>query len=232
VEERRLQMPRFSAYFFILLFLLGFALNANAALVSVTGPNSSAGAASAIIPPPTDVLDDIVTNTGMQGFNEVLNVTTTVAHQIDGGSIAAKTRVDSHMIFLNSDGDTAIAHYNVVWKFATPIIGVMSDKGGTFEANSTFELGNPLTNYTVTTPTSGPAAPFNARGLEGVGDPTMMDGYSIGGINNDELTVGMLVTEPGDWIRVVTNAVPIPSSILLLGSALICLAGIRRKSKK
>jgi hypothetical protein len=222
-------MKKFSAYLILALFVLAFALNAHSALISVTGPNSSAGAAPAIISPPSDVLDDIVTNTGMQGFDEAQTVITS-GLTTDSVVIPAGTAVDSHMIFLNSEGSTRITHYSAVWTFARPILGVMSDTGGTLEAASTAELGNPATNYTVTFPGSGLAAPFNLRGLEGMGSPASSDGYAITGPN--ELTVGMGVTEPGDWIRVVTNAVPIPTSILLLGSALICLAGIRRKSRK
>jgi hypothetical protein len=178
---------------------------AHADLISVIGPNSSAGAAPLIIPAPSDILDDFVTNTAMQGFNEAQGVFTTVPHAIDGGgAIPAGTLVNSHMVFLNSAGTTAISHVNVLWTFDGPILGVMSNAAGTLEAASTFELGNPLTNYTLTSPPgSGPAAPFANRGLEGA------DSYVV---SLNQITVNMAVTEPGDWIRVVTAApvTPIP----------------------
>jgi len=42
----------------------------------------------------------------------------------------------------------------------------------------------------------------------------------------------MEVTEPGDWIRVITaSAVPIPAAIWLFGSALLGFVGMRRRSK-
>ena len=152
-------MKKFSAYFVLPLFALAFALNAHSALLSVSGPFSSAGTLPDIIDPPPHVLDDVVTNTGMQGFNEN-RITTTFDHVIDGsGALPAGTTVDSHMIFLNSAGNRRITHYNVEWTFAAPILGVMSDPGGTLEEASSFELGNPLTNYTTTFPGSGPAAP-------------------------------------------------------------------------
>lgn len=185
---------------------------AQAALISVAGGPSSMGTLAAIIPAPSDALDDIVTNTGMEGFDEAQGVVTTVAHGIDGGGfILVSTLVDSHMIFLNSAGSPLLTHSSVLWTFDGLIIGVMSDSMGALEAASTFELGNPATNYTATFGGSGPAAPFPARGLEG-GDSYVVAGNTI--------TVTMGVTEPGDWIRVVTR-VPEPASLGLMGLGLI-----------
>ena len=212
--------------------LAALSTSAQATLISVAGPASSAGTAPAIIAAPSDALDDIVTNTGMQGFDEAQGVTTSVAHAIDGGGfIPAGTVVDSHMIFLNSTGSALLSHSSVDWVFSGTILGIMSDSGGTLEAASTFELGNPATNYTVTFVGSGPAAPFTARGLEsnngtGVGG----DGYAL--LNPTTLRVGMRVTEPGDWIRVVTaTSVPEPFTLALfaIGLAGLGFAGCRTK---
>ena len=205
---------------------------AHALIIGVAGPASSAGTAPSIIAAPAHALDDVVTNTGMEGFNEAQNVTTTVAHGIDGGgSIAAGTTVSSHLIFLNSQGSASLSHFNVRWIFDGIILGVMSDSGGSLEAVSTFELGAPGTNYTVTFPGSGPAAPFPARGIEnnvGPGGPYPNDGYTVSG---NAISVGMSVTEPGDWIRVITAAsVPEPSLLLLLSSGLL-LMGFRAARK-
>lgn len=211
--------------------LLASATIANAALIGVSGPNSNLGTGPAIIGAPSDVLDDLVFNTGMEGFNEAQDVVLPSAIGIDGGSIAAGTLVDSHMIFLNSRGGTALRHLNVVWTFDGVILGVMSDSGGTLEAASTSVLGAPTTNYTVTSSGTGPAAPFTARGLEANGGCTgNNDGYLL--VSANQLCVSMYVTEPGDWIRVVTAApIPVPASGLLLPVALGAIAVFRRKKR-
>lgn len=202
---------------------------AQAALISVSGPTSNLGTAASIIAAPSDALDDLVTNTGMQGFDEAQAVLTTVAHGVDGGGvIAAGTLVNSHMIFLNTEGGTAGTHFNVDWVFDGIILGIMSDQGGTLEAASTFELGAAGTNYTV-----GPgAAPFSARGIEnnnGGGGPFPNDGYTL--LSPNTLRVGMSVTEPGDWIRVVTAArVPEPGTLALLVVGLLSI-GLRARKR-
>lgn len=203
--------------------LFAVASPASAAIIGVAGPNSSAGTAPVIVAAPAHALDDIVTNTGMEGFNEAQGVLTSVVHGLDGGgSIPVGTRVDSHMIFLNSQGSAFLSHGNVIWTFDGTILGVMSDVGGTLEAASTFELGAPGTNYTVTFGGSGPAAPFANRGMEGA------DSYTILGPNM--LQVTMSVTEPGDWIRVVTaTPIPAPASLALFITAVAGLAMLARR---
>ena len=193
------------------------AASAHAALISVSGPNSSAGAAPAIVSAPANVLNDDVTNTAMRGFDEAQGVVTTTDFLIDGGTLLAGSFVDSHMIFLNTAGTGQLSHSGVVWTFSGPILGVMSNATGSYEAASSFELGAPGTNDA----TCPGAPPYMARGLEA------NDSYSVAG---NMLTVNMIVTQPGDWIRVVTAAqVPEPGSMLLFGSGVAALLLRRRR---
>lgn len=172
-----------------------------------------------IIAAPAFAIDDApgATNFHQQAFNEAQNVLLTADLDVDGlADIAAGTVVDSHMIFLNTPvGAGGATDFGVTWVFDGEILGVMSDSSGTLEAASSALLGAAGTIY----PSS-----FTARGMEGA------DGYTVSG---NTIVVNMAVSEPGDWIRVVTRAsVPEPATLFFLGTGLLSLAGLRRIIKK
>ncbi len=171
-----------------------------------------------IIAAPEFAIDDApgAENDHQQAFNEKQGVKLFEALTVDGGgTIAEGTWVNSHMIFLNTAGNAYTADEGKEWTFDGEILGVMSDRGGNLEAASNDLLGADGTTY---------PGNFGARGMEG------NDSYSFLG---NAITVDMYVTEPGDWIRVVTqSAVPEPGTLFLLGAGLIGLVGFRRKLKK
>jgi hypothetical protein len=176
----------------------------------------AAGAASAqahilsgrdVIPAPPSVVDSSAqegaTNNHQQGFDERQHVSLASDLPVDnGGTVPAGSIVDSHMLFLNApDGSPNATDFNETWTFSGPILGVMSDINGALEVASTPLFGAAGTTY--------PTSPFADRGLDLVaGDPARGaggvsgDGYTI---NGDSLTLGMSVSQPGDWIRVVTQ---------------------------
>jgi hypothetical protein len=142
-----------------------------------------------IIPAPASVINNPpgATNDHQQGFNERQGVLLAAPITTDSGVIPAGTWVDSHMIFLNIEGTTLTSDENETWTFDGQVLGVMSDGTGSLEVASTPVLGAAGTTY--------PAAPFAARGMEA------NDGYTVSG---NQIIVSMHVTQPGDWIRVVT----------------------------
>ena len=210
----------------IALTLCGFcvSLGAQASLTGVSGPLSNFGDAASIISAPADVRDDAAYNTAQQGFDEIQGYTLLSDLTVDGGSILAGNMIDSHMIFLNSgpgNSGSLLEHFNVEWNFSGDILGVMSDSSGVLEASSSSFLGAAGTIY--------PGA-FSARGLEGRHATCNMNVDDCYNFSGSTLNLTMRVTEPGDWIRVITaTSVPEPASLLLLGLGLVGLGVSRRR---
>ena len=193
--------------------VVGWVGSAQADIVDVdTTPLSTAGIAASIIAAPSLAQNSDAFNLAQQGFNERQNVLLSANLLVDGGFIPAGTLVNSHMIFLNLEDDTGgtLTHDDVEWEFDGEILGVMSDYRGDLETASTDILGAVGTSY---------QSPFNARGMEG------RDSYSIAG---RFLTVTMHVSQPGDWIRVVTAPVPVPAAAWM-GLVLMGGLGLFRK---
>ena len=195
---------------------IGFtATSANAELLSVSGPASSAGTLAEIISAPEFVTNSNAFNTGLQGFDEQQGVVLMDPLSVDGGVIAAGTRVDSHMIFLNKQNGVPgrLSHANVEWTFSGEILGIMIDVNGLDEMASTAVLGALGTTYDT----------FNNRGLEG------NDLISFAGVT---LTTSFLVTQPGDWVRVITaSEIPLPAGLPLFLAGMAGLGFVKRKKQ-
>ena len=172
-----------------------------------------------IISAPSSVADDsgVRSNKKMLGFDEQQDVLLTADLKVDGGTIAAGMRISSHMILLNTKGNKRLRRV-AQWMFDGVVLGVMSDKNGLLEAASNSLLGASGTHY---------PGGFANRGFENRGK----DYYT--GVGSNKLNVSMKVSEPGDWIRVITASpinVPAPGALGLLavGLAGMCIARRRK----
>lgn len=205
---------------------------ANASLIATNGALSSAGVAAEIISAPSDARQFGATNRAIQAFDEVQNYLLSQDLAVDGGVIAAGTRVNSHLIFLNAvDGKTTPIDQGVgsnqnaaSFTFDGDILGVISGTDGQMLFASDSILGLATTLY--------PSSARYNRGMEG--DPTDgltdNDWYSY---LTDTIMVGMHVTTPGDWIRVVSVAqVPVPAALPLFMTALLGLGFIARRRQR
>lgn len=205
------------------LVVLAGGVPARGALISVMGPDSTSGYAPEIIVAPSDTRNNATPYSRQVGFDEKQGVVLPGEVKVDGGVILATgTRVSSHMIYLErlrGPGQPAsVWHLGVDWTFDGPILGVMSSINGGREAASQSILGLDTTAY----------AQFSHRGMEA------NDTYSVSG---STLTVNMKVTEPGDWIRVVTLAPPrsrVPETGGWMAGVIggLFIAGLRRLARR
>ena len=181
------RLARMSAVLLVCQLATGVAC---AAILAVDGPPSSRGEAAAIIKAPPSVHDDAFFADAMRGFDERQGVVLRKKLLVDGGSVAAGTAVDSHLIFLSPYPDHPTRHVAVTWRFSGQVLGVMSDTHCSLQMQSHPLLGKPGTQY------PGRSA---FRGMERrLGDHYEPEGAS--------LTVTMTVPQIGDWIRVITAA--------------------------
>lgn len=181
-------------------------VGANAAVISATN-------ASEITAPATVTNGSPGSNTEYLYFNEVQNYTLGSDLVTDQGTILAGTMVNSHMILLNRESGKSRLELTGTFTFDGDILGTISDIHGAARLVPSDYLGAPTT-YTN----------FSNRGLES------NDSFFFSGAT---LTTEFIVTQPGDWMRVVTAAeVPLPAGVVLLGSALAGMGVARRRKKQ
>ena len=203
----------------LLLTAMLFAANSQAALVAVSGKGK--------IVSPKSVQEDYPVNWKQWGFDEQQGVVLTRDVDVDDTTILKGTKVDSHLIFLNSKGKKKLKK-TAKWTFDGDIIGVMSDRYGTL-INKSNDLFAAFGDYF----TKGKTLPFKGAGFEGSIDDYLLNSFGAPTM----LKVTMKVREPGDWIRVLTlskdvSPVPVPAAAWLLAPALIGFMGLRKKANK
>ncbi len=178
-----------------------------------------------ILPDGTILLEDGLNNAAQEAFNEAQGVVLAVDLAVNGGVIASGTRVDSHVVFYNTPGisGSSVSH---TWTFSGQILGLMIDvDGGQMAASDgLFANGTYFTDVSNNPTDSGSG--FAYQGLEF--NSIHPDSFTFSG---NVLNLTTYVSEPGDWIRVITaSPVPVPAAIWLFGFALFGLMGIRRQT--
>jgi hypothetical protein len=189
---------------------LALAAPAGAAVVSMSGPLSSLGAAAQIIATPSEVFDDALTSDGIAAFNEKQGIVLPVDVTTDAGTLAAGTRLDSHIVFMNGVTGKKLTHGSlanpVEILFSGPILGIITNPG-TIGISSAI-LGLSSATYD---------APFALIGDEA------HDYLSFSG---SILSLALKTWKPGDWIRVVTLAPVAPPAVPLPAAGLLLIAGL------
>jgi hypothetical protein len=186
-----------------LLSLLTGAASAAVVSVSITG-----GTGSGILGTPASgqVGNDNINVNALYAFDEQQNVVLASDLAISGGTIAAGTGVASHYIAFDPERGSRI---EAAVEFNRQILGVIVTRAGLSASNG---LGLSTIVYNDS----------RLIGIEG------NDGLSVSG---NTLTLSWRAANPGDHIRVITAAVPLPAGGLALLGAMGGLALLYRRRK-
>lgn len=182
------------------------AVSASAASAAVI----SAGGAGTIIPTPASVTNgNPGSNDQIKAFNEIQDLVLSADLVLDDVTIAAGTAISSHMVFLNRETGSQRVTLEANFSFDGAILGLITQTDALAATDMLLSAG---TSYST----------FGNRGFEGNVDDATFSGA--------DLDVIMRVTQPGDWIRVITvSEVPLPAGAALLPVGLLTLGGLRRR---
>lgn len=208
------------------MFLLIGAASAHAGLVSVTGagqilPDASAAYTGSAFDDATAIVN---------AWNEKQNQTLSADLRVDAFgvpgtyslsndadlTIASGTMVDSHHFYFDPAGTKSVgtnANNQVTFGFDQKILGLIYTS--TSNANSKLKDSDHLILVG-----SSPGH-FSARGFESGDSVTVIDAYTI--------SFNLTASNPGDQVRVVTEAVPEPGTMAALA---LGAAGILRRRRK
>jgi hypothetical protein len=210
--------------------LIAAAIFASSAFAASASTVTVSGSAIELDPPPLAVNNNPPPgdDDNILWFKEASNVTVSSAVTgLGGTSIGVGDVVDVYMMFLNRDSrtssgtaDTATATFT----FTTQILGIFGQQNG-----SDLVLTDGLSQTTT-------YSNFSSRGIEIGNNGT----FSAGGgddlithvLGSNEVGLFLRVTQPGDWVRVVTvSAVPVPAALPLMLVGLGGLAFVARRRK-
>ncbi len=203
----------------VLLVLVGLFLFSTQSLASIISGNVTTGSGSFINLTgalPANVGNNNFQDPNLYAFDEKQNqvlaadLAVNVLPSGGAGSISTGTSISSHYVFFDPKNSTS--QIGTVL-FDGPILGIITK---TAELLISDFLGADGVNYLNP----------NLRGLE---DNT--DSAFVSMMNPNEVTVDWRASTPGDYIRLITAAspVPVPAPFWLFGSALLATVGWSKK---
>lgn len=202
----------------------------SAALVSVTGSGVIMDPATQSTGATANFFNDVGSNNiRIRGWDEKQNYTltqnlvvdilnpgtyTSSNYTVNSFSLLAGTVVSSHLLFF----DPQATHTRTArFEFDSDIIGLIVESGNSNATDKFFQsdyLGNVNTVY--------PASHYAARGIEFGPESITLE------VGLRHLAVTLEASNPGDQIRVITAASPVPEpgTMALLGFCLLGLRGV------
>jgi hypothetical protein len=143
--------------------------------------------------------------------------------------IAAGTSVDSHLLYFDPKNTASVQ--NVTFTFSGTILGVIVESDRFYNSAHGFTdyfLSSDFLRNSATPAANYPTSHFNNRGLE-MGAPHDSLSVSVSGhtVTIDEFQA----SSPGDQVRVLTAAVPEPSTFFAFGIPMV-LFGLARWKRR
>lgn len=176
------------------------------ALVALPAAADITGGSITIFDPPAQTGNNNQQVNVLLGFNELQQVTLTEDLVLNAATIAAGSRVSSHYIIYDPPGGSSSITGNAT--FDGDVLAILTERN---DLNATDALfGQPATQY---------LSP-NFRGLE-AGDEALLG-------QPNEVLFNLTAGSPGDYVRVLTVAIPAPSAAALAAIALAAPTRRRR----